>query len=104
MNSSLLLGQLVLLVALVPTIYFANFYYNAYHAEREKGKRINGMLVLDKYLYTTELMNLQQFLRDAGERSNIALASAQLEIVCAKLQLVLDGNQRRLAEAKRAVA
>lgn len=102
MNEAMLLGMTALLVALVPTIYLANYYYKAYWDERTRGKRINGMLVLDKYLLTTELMNLQAHLKDAGERSNIELASRQLEIVCAKIQLVLDGNQRRLAQAKKA--
>jgi len=99
MNSAMLLGMTALLVALVPTVYLANHYYNAYHAAREKSQRVLCLLALDKYLFTTELMNLQDDLKDSFSPGDILPA----EIVCAKIQHVLDGDPRRLAEAKRAV-
>ena len=103
MNSALLLGQLGLLVALVPTIYLANFYYKAYHAERTKAMNVNGVLVLDKYFFVTELMELEEKLKATAAKSDLTLTRDLLTICATKLHLVLDGNKRRLAEAKRQV-
>ena len=103
MNSALLLGQLALLAALVPTIYLANFYYKAYHAEWEKGKRINAVLVLDKYYLVTELESLRAQLEKTAGRGDRSTTSDLLRMVAAKIQLVLDGNKRRLAAAKQQV-
>ena len=100
MNSALLLGQLALLAALVPTIYLANFYYKAYHAEREKGKRINSMLVWDKYMFVDELRQLVEVLKKTGDKSDLVVTRALIRVVAGKVQLILDGDKRRLAEAK----
>lgn len=104
MNESLLIGQLILLVALVPCVYTANFYYKAYHELREKHKKVNGTLVLDKFLFVTELHGLVEDWQDLYdvpfEKGTPEYAVRQCRL---GLQAVLEGNGRRLKEARKRV-
>ena len=104
MNESLLIGQLVLLVVLVPVVYTANFYYKAYHELREKFKKVNGALVLDKLFLMTELHELVEDMQDVNEEGDFGSADYAYTWCRNQLQAVLDGNKRRIDESRKRVS
>ncbi len=104
MNEALLLGQLVLAVALVPTIYLANYYYKAYYRALDASRAVNGALVLDKFFLVTELMELQEWMQHYIFALPASEATDAVGSTKRRLDIVLAGNKRRLDKAQKAVS